>query len=158
MHDPLDLDPPDFVPVPMQRHRRNGWTIDRQRAFILALTATGLVGEAARLVGMTPRSAYQLRDHDGAESFAAAWDKAIDRSWKRTLDDALHQAAYGVEEQVFHRGRPVGTHRRRDTRLMIRVLATMNLIKPVTRSTQESSLSDLQDFLNPKSTQTPQNP
>ena len=51
--------PPDFTPVPL-RARRDGWTAERQRAFIAALRETRRVGEACRRVGMARKGAYQL--------------------------------------------------------------------------------------------------
>lgn len=36
-----------------------------------------LVAAAARGVGMTRASAYRRRDREGAESFAAAWDRVL---------------------------------------------------------------------------------
>ena len=51
------LDHLDFTPVPRERARRDGWTETRQRAFIAALDQLGSVAHAARVVGMTKRSA-----------------------------------------------------------------------------------------------------
>ena len=70
----------DFAPVP-RRYRHNGWTPERQLAFILRLALLGGVSAAAKAVGMSRESAYRLREHPGAESFAAAWDKA--QGWGR---------------------------------------------------------------------------
>jgi hypothetical protein len=70
----------DFIPVPRKCKRRDGWTADRQRGFIAAL-ARGLDPEqAAQTQGLTGNGAYQLRKAAGAESFAAAWDSAVDRA------------------------------------------------------------------------------
>ena len=49
-----------FTPVPRQRKRRAGWSPERQRLFLFALSRCGSVARAARSVGMTPRSAYRL--------------------------------------------------------------------------------------------------
>ena len=57
---------PDFAPVPVRR-RHDGWTACRQRAFIAALAETGCISEACAEVGITPRSAYRLRQHPDAE-------------------------------------------------------------------------------------------
>jgi hypothetical protein len=67
-----------FDPVPRQRARRRGWSEARQRGFIFALSRCASVRAAARAVGMSPRSAYALVEAPGADSFAAAWDRAID--------------------------------------------------------------------------------
>ncbi|MCZ8171731.1 MAG: LysR family transcriptional regulator, partial [Brevundimonas sp.] len=55
-HDQL----PAFDPVP-RKHRHDGWTPERQRAFIGALADTGSVSRAARHVNMSPEGAYYLR-------------------------------------------------------------------------------------------------
>lgn len=67
---------PAFYPVPT-RTRRDGWTIERQADFLGMLAETGSVIGACEAVGMSRKSAYQLRARPGAESFAAAWDAAL---------------------------------------------------------------------------------
>lgn len=69
---------PDFVPVPMQRRRADGWTQDAQRLFIAMLAQTGSVRDAARGVGMSARSAYRLRGKPGADEFDLVWQAALD--------------------------------------------------------------------------------
>ena len=64
-----------FQPAPVRR-RVDGWTADRQRDFIAALAETGCVSEACAEVGITPRSAYRLREHPKAAAFRTAWDHA----------------------------------------------------------------------------------
>ena len=66
---------PDFDPVPL-RARRDGWTPERQVAFIRALAIGGCVRDACRSVGMTRSSAYVLYRHPHAASFRRAWDEA----------------------------------------------------------------------------------
>ena len=61
---------PAFTPVPRKCQRHDGWTPERQRAFIERLADYGSVRAAANAVGMTPESAYQLRRQPGAEPFA----------------------------------------------------------------------------------------
>jgi hypothetical protein len=67
---------PAFYPVPT-RTRRDGWTIARQADFLGMLAETGSVIGACEAVGISRKSAYQLRARPGAESFAAAWDAAL---------------------------------------------------------------------------------
>jgi molybdenum-dependent DNA-binding transcriptional regulator ModE len=61
----------------MQRVRHDGWTPERQLAFMRVLSVTGQVSVAARTVGISRKSAYKLRDRPDAESFAQAWDIAL---------------------------------------------------------------------------------
>lgn len=60
-----------FAPVPL-RARRDGWTPERQRRYVLALAATGHGGRAAALVGLSPQSACALSRRPGAEGFSRA--------------------------------------------------------------------------------------
>ncbi|HEX8654218.1 MAG TPA: hypothetical protein VF693_03215 [Allosphingosinicella sp.] len=63
--------PPAFEPVPL-RYRRDGWTSERQRAFIAALACTRCVLAACRLVALSPEAAYKLARRPDAASFRAA--------------------------------------------------------------------------------------
>lgn len=98
-----------FTPVPMLRRRAGGWSCDAQHAFVIMLARTGLVAHAARSVGCSPRSAYQLRAKAGAEGFAAAWDLALEMGRDAALCAAA-RALSGMEERpLIRRGRQVGT-------------------------------------------------
>jgi len=85
-----------FTPVPLERHRADGWTPDTQANFIRALTAMGSVGKAARAVGMGRASAYRLRERPAAASFAAAWDRAIATGRTHQFSIAMDRALNGV--------------------------------------------------------------
>lgn len=113
----------DFVPVPRLRARRSGWTEARQRGFIAALARCGSVSAAARHVGMTPRTAYKLLDCPGAESFAAAWDAAIDQGFARVETDALDRALNGSFVPIYRRGKLTKVEHRRNDRLAIALLS-----------------------------------
>jgi hypothetical protein len=88
--------PVDFTPVPLARVRHDGWTADRQGKFLQVLSLTGTVDAAARAVGMSRVSAYKLRQRPGAESFAAAWDRALKEGRDMLCDAAMERALYGV--------------------------------------------------------------
>lgn len=99
----------DFTPVPQARARFGGWSALAQRRFIYALSVMGSVGAAARAVGMGRVSAYRLRERalvagGGAESFAAAWDRAVDEGRNRQYDYALERALNGVTTIRVSRG------------------------------------------------------
>lgn len=93
-----------FAPVAQQRHRADGWTPDTQANFIRALEAMGSVGKASKAVGMGRRSAYRLRDRTGAQSFAAAWDRALSMGRIRQFDYAMDRALNGVTTVRILRG------------------------------------------------------
>ncbi|HUD27698.1 MAG TPA: hypothetical protein VMQ93_02425 [Novosphingobium sp.] len=107
---PAYLRLPCFVPVPM-RSRRDGWTAERQGAFVGWLAETGSVAEAAARAGCSRESAYRLRRRDGARGFVAAWDVAAsagvsgDASGKFTQDELRDAAFGGVVHVVMRRGR-----------------------------------------------------
>ena len=65
------------APPPAARVRRDGWTADRQMAFIRVLFAGGSVTRAAAAAGMSRESAYRLRARPGHAAFARAWDCAV---------------------------------------------------------------------------------
>ena len=60
-----------------QRFRRDGWTPQRQLAFLDTLARTHCIAKAARAAGMSRESAYRLRARDPNGLFAAAWDGAL---------------------------------------------------------------------------------
>ena len=112
-----------FTPVPRQRARRNGWTAERQQLFLFALSRCGSVARAARAAGMTPRSAYHLLHAPCADSFATAWDQAIEEGIERVRDDALQRALGGAFVPVFRRGKLVRVEHRRCDRLALALLS-----------------------------------
>ena len=60
---------------------------------------------------------------DGADSFAAAWDKAMDIGRARIQADALERAMNGAFVPVYRRGRLVRVEYRRCDRLAIALLS-----------------------------------
>lgn len=101
---------PDFTPVP-RKHRHDGWTPERQRAFIAALADTGSVSHAAKSINMSPEGAYYIRRAPGAESFRRAWEAALDYGVRRLVDVTMERAFNGVAVPVFWRGEQVGERR-----------------------------------------------
>ena len=97
---------PDFVPVPREYNRHDGWTEDRQRRFIAALADTGSVHAACKAVNMSQAGAYYLRRQRGAESFRAAWRAAIDLGVQRIEDVAMDRALNGVDVPVYYAACP----------------------------------------------------
>ena len=119
-------DPLAFTPV-VARARRDGWTPPRQRDFIAALAELGLVAAAARSVGMSPKSAYALRNRAGEDSdFAAAWDVAIDQGRANALDTGIERALCGTTKPVFYRGRQIGEQRVYNDGLLIAAMRALN--------------------------------
>lgn len=97
-----DYNPDEYRWVPVRRRPRlDGWTEEKQRRFIEVLADTGLVGHAAKAVGMTRESAYRLRRAPHAGAFARAWDIARLHAAGLLEDIAFERAIEGVEQDVY---------------------------------------------------------
>lgn len=117
-----DSPPPSFTPVPVRR-RRDGWTPERQLLFIARLIECRCPSHAARQVGLSRESAYRLRRHSGAASFAAAWDAVLAAPPEPCGPGAYERAFKGVLAPVVYRGCKVGERRVFDRRSVRAILA-----------------------------------
>jgi hypothetical protein len=72
-----------FDPVPRKIKRGNSWTPALQRRFIAHLAATGSPSKAVAALGKDHWGIEKLYRAEGAESFRAAWDRAIEISEER---------------------------------------------------------------------------
>jgi len=109
---------PAFEPVP-RKFRHDGWTPERQKAFIAALADTGSVKRAARAVNMSPEGAYWLRRQPGSETFRRAWEAALDFGVQRLKDEAFDRALNGQLSPVFVGGKLKGFRRIKNDRLLM---------------------------------------
>ncbi len=109
---------PDFTPVP-RKYRHDGWTPERQRAFIAALADTGSVSRAAAMVNMAQANCYTLRRAPGAESFRRAWEAALDFGVARLKDIAFERAIDGYLVPVFVGGKLMGFRRKHNDALLM---------------------------------------
>jgi hypothetical protein len=150
----LPLDELAFVPVPV-KPRRDGWTPARQLAFILRLALLGGVASAARAVGISRESAYRLREHPGAASFASAWDKALGWGGGRAADLGMDRAIHGELRGIYYRGRKVGEEVRYDNRLL---LAALRRLPPESKFDPDpvGTLNRLLDAIDPGGSDRPQ--
>lgn len=120
-----------FEPAPV-RAQHNSWSPERQRRFILALARGDTPGGAARALGLTRQSVYRLRQRPGAESFAAAWDRA--QAFARRIEGARERAPLGfsgIETLLvprFYRGRLVGFVQREDVAGAMRLLKRLDRV------------------------------
>jgi len=109
-----------------QRCRRDGWTADRQRAFLEAIAEGHTVDAAARLVGMTKQSAYALRRRAAGSSFALGWAAASLLAREKLADTLIARAFDGqVETYTRPDGSTVSRHRY-DNALASRMLARLD--------------------------------
>lgn len=105
--------------------RQDGWTLARQRGFLQALADYGSVQKAAASVGMSASGAYRFRAR-APDSFAEAWNEALDVSLGTLIDSAMERAIHGTINPVFYKGEVVGervTHDAKLTMFMLRVRA-----------------------------------
>lgn len=124
------IDPDDlpqelaFTPVEQRAKRWSGITAQKQRIFIAQLAATGAVSMAAKAIGHSTAALYHLRKRDGAESFAAAWDKAVEAGARRVADLLMEYAIYGVPETISKEGRVILSRCRPNIRAMQHIAAS----------------------------------
>jgi hypothetical protein len=118
------FDQSEYRWVPVRRKpRADGWTPQRQIDFIASLAHTGCVEHAAQDAGMSVRSCYRLRSAPGAESFARAWDVALQHASRRLVDLAFDRAIRGTDEPVFDsQGNCTGRRMRQNDRLLMFLL------------------------------------
>ncbi|MFB0613880.1 hypothetical protein [Aurantiacibacter poecillastricola] len=128
--------PPFFSPVPL-RSRRDGWSAERQCAFLAHLYLTGSVSAAARAVGMSRESAHRLRKREGAVSFAHAWDVVLTPpgkgriaqkvDWRKvTVAELSRRMEDGLVAPAMHRGRITGIRRKADNSALLRLLRRLD--------------------------------
>lgn len=118
--DPEDLPPAlEFTPVPRKRLRSNGLNPMRQRAFIAYLSVNGSVEMSATAIGASDSALYNLKRAEGAESFAAAWDNAIEMGARRVLDTLMDHAIHGTPEKLIKNGEVILERRKYNTRAMM---------------------------------------
>ena len=128
-HHPRDLAPrPDAGDLPASSfqpspERHDGWTAQRQAAFLEALAATHSVSAAARQVGLSRQSAYKLRARLRGQPFDLAWEAAFRTAYDALLEAAMERAINGVEVPHFHEGALVHVSRQFDERLTLALLA-----------------------------------
>ncbi|MGL3819817.1 hypothetical protein [Sphingopyxis sp. R3-92] len=119
MIDPDDLPPGlAFTAVEQRTKRWSGITAQKQRLFIAHLAATGAVTMAAKAAGHSASAFYQLRRREGAYSFGAAWDRAVEMGARRVADLLMEYAIYGVPETWSKEGRVTMERRRPHIRAM----------------------------------------
>ena len=72
------------------RARHDGWTPERQLAFLGALSVSRSVTRSAAAAGMSRESAYRLRDRPDGALFAARWDQILRRHFNPAPDYEGH--------------------------------------------------------------------
>jgi hypothetical protein len=110
-----------FTPAEL-RPRHDGWTAERQIAFVEKLADTNSITAACKYVGMSRESVRKLRRRPGASAFRDACDAALDCSYAELEEAAAARAKNGVARPVFYKGEQVGEWRQFDERLTMFLL------------------------------------
>lgn len=80
----------------------------------------GNVSRACAAINISRQSFYELRKRD--ESFAAAWEEAVEYGLDELEQEARRRALHGTEKPVFYRGAECGVIREYSDTLMIFLL------------------------------------
>lgn len=119
----MDLSPDSLPALVPTRARADGWTAEKQRAFLENLAACGSVSGAARSVGMSRESAYALRRRAEGRGFAQAWDAARLLATEHLVEVAWDRALNGVVRPIWYHGELVGEVVHHDSRLLLGLIA-----------------------------------
>jgi hypothetical protein len=111
-------------PTQTRRRRHDGWTPAKKRLFLERFAESGVILEACEAVGISARSAYNLRDRDPL--FAAGWEAATVKARTPLADEAFARARNGVVERIYRDGVVVAERHRYDNRLTMAVLARLD--------------------------------
>ena len=117
---------PDVSAAIPARQRVDGWTPDRQRAF-LDFLADGLTVEAAcRGVGLTHQSAYALRKRACGAGFSLGWEAAQIHARARLAAVAYSRALDGYTETTTRPDGSVVARHKFDNRLLMAQLSRLD--------------------------------
>ena len=70
--------------------RHDGWTVERQKAFIEMLARTRNVSRAAAAAGMSREGAYRFRRRPDGAMFASTWDWALSLPLRPRVNIEVH--------------------------------------------------------------------
>lgn len=103
------------------RPRHDGWTVERQVAFIQSLRLTGCVARAAAAAGMSREGAYRLRKRPGHAHFARAWNAALaTHAAAKGHVSAVEGHAYGLAQPARSVGKVTKVTPRRESRRTVK--------------------------------------
>jgi hypothetical protein len=103
--------------APVRTAQHNEWTRAKMAAFLRERAASQNVSQAARSVGMSRNSAYNLRNRKPGTPFALAWEVALENGLQQLAHAVMDRALNGEEMPQYYHGELVGTYRKFDNRL-----------------------------------------
>ncbi|MDV3455406.1 hypothetical protein RZN05_00305 [Sphingomonas sp. HF-S4] len=127
-YDPASFDPAayhGFAPPPGAT-RYDGWTPDKQRRFLEALSEGFTVVQACAIVALSKQSAYALRGSPRGASFAIGWEAAVLKARATLADELMERAFKGNRDTVTTDDGRVTTRHRHDNRLGMAMLARLD--------------------------------
>ncbi len=102
--------------------RYDGWTPEKQKRFLTALSRGHNVTKACAIVGMSRQTAYALRDSARGAAFALGWKAAQLRSRDCLADELIDRAFNGVRESITSDDGRITTRHRHDNQLAWKML------------------------------------
>lgn len=109
-----------------REQRYDGWTPEKQRVFLEALSEGHTVTYACRAVRMSQQSAYALRRSARGAAFALGWQAALLLGRDRLADEMMDRALNGTVEEISLGNGQVTERRRFDNRLGMAMLARLD--------------------------------
>jgi hypothetical protein len=110
-----------FEAVPL-RYREDGFTPEKQRAYVEALADCGIAREAAARVGLSEQAINRVRRRSDARSFDDACEAAHLFGARRLHSIAYERAVEGTVRGHYYHGERVGEERVYDNRLLTYLL------------------------------------
>jgi hypothetical protein len=107
----------DFEPVDL-RYRVDGFTPEKQRAYVEAYADTGVARHAAALVGISEQSVARLRRRPEARGFDLACEAAQRIGARRVLSVAVERAIEGTIKRHYYHGELKSEERVYDNKLL----------------------------------------
>ncbi len=111
---------------PAQRY--DGWTPERQTAFLRALSEGAGIKQACRVAGLSRQSAYAFRRSPRGAGFALAWQAAALLARDTLADELMDRAMHGMFESINHPDGTETTRHRYDNNLAAKMLARMDRV------------------------------
>jgi hypothetical protein len=115
----------------------------KRESFLKTLAETSTVSRAARVAGIKRSTLYKWRKED--ETFALAWDEALEEGIDKLEAEAVRRAKDGTQEPVYYQGKQVGTIQRYSDTLLIFLLKKLRPEKfgdGIRRTQKPSSSAD----------------
>jgi hypothetical protein len=107
-------------------HRYDGWTPERQRIFLEALSEGSSVVAACRLLGLSKQSAYAFRRRPQNAAFALGWQAACLLGRDNLADELMDRALHGLTDTTTTDEGKIHRRHRHDNRLAMAMLTRLD--------------------------------